>query len=220
MDISSTLAPKSNQLNSDDLIAGPRTITITNVVAGNAEQPVAVHYDGDQGKPWYPSKGMRRVLVAAWGPDASQYIGRGVTLFRNPEVTYGGIQVGGIQISHLSGLDGPLSIALTMNRQKRTPYKVQPLTTPAPAAAAPAPAAKALAVCQAAGLSELGLAAFCDLVSAGQASTLAQLPAATLARIVEGGISPETVAKCNTPPAPEPEPAATDDPEDLPAAWS
>jgi len=220
MDISSTLAPKSNQLNSDDLIAGPRTITITNVVAGNAEQPVAVHYDGDQGKPWYPSKGMRRVLVAAWGPDASQYIGRGVTLFRNPEVTYGGIQVGGIQISHLSGLDGPLSIALTMNRQKRTPYKVQPLTTPAPAAAAPAPAAKALAVCQAAGLTDLGLAAFCDLVSRGSASTLAQLPAATLARIVEGGISPETVAKCNTPPAPEPEPTAPGDPEDLPAAWS
>ena len=220
MDISSTLAPKSNQLNSDDLIAGPRTITITNVVAGNAEQPVAVHYDGDQGKPWYPSKGMRRVLVAAWGPDASQYIGRGVTLFRNPEVTYGGIQVGGIQVSHLSGLDGPLSIALTMNRQKRTPYKVQPLTTPAPAAAAPAPAAKALAVCQAAGLTDLGLAAFCDLVSRGSASTLAQLPAATLARIIEGGISPETVAKCNRPPAAEPEPAAPDDPEDLPAAWS
>ena len=220
MDLTPTLAPKSNQLNSDDLIAGPRTITITNVVAGNPEQPVAVHYDGGQGKPWYPSKGMRRVLVAAWGPDASQYIGRGVTLFRNPEVTYGGIQVGGIQISHLSGLDGPLSIALTMNRQKRTPYKVQPLTTPAPAAAAPAPAAKALAVCQAAGLSELGLAAFCDLVSAGQASTLSQLVPATLALITERGISPETVAKCNTPPAAEPEPAAPDDPEGLPTAWS
>jgi hypothetical protein len=219
MDLTPTLAPKSNQLNSDDLIAGPRTITITSVVAGNAEQPVAVHYDGDQGKPWYPSKGMRRVLVAAWGPDASQYIGRGVTLFRNPEVTYGGIQVGGIQISHLSGLDGPLSTALTKGRQKRTPYKVQPLTTPAPVAPAPAPAAKALAVCQAAGLTELGLAAFCDLVSRGTASTLAQLPAATLARIVEGGISPETVAKCNTPPAPavEPEPAPA---EDLPLAWS
>jgi hypothetical protein len=224
MDLTPTLAPKSNQLNSDDLIAGPRTITITSVVAGNAEQPVAVHYQGDQGKPWYPSKGMRRVLVAAWGPDASQYIGRGVTLFRNPEVTYGGIQVGGIQISHLSGLDGPLSIALTMNRQKRTPYKVQPLRAPAPAplAAAPAPdpAAKALAVCQSAGLTDLGLAAFCDLVSSGTASTLAQLPAETLARIVEFGISPETVAKCNTPAAPsaEPEPAAPA--EDLPLAWS
>jgi len=221
MDLTPTLAPKSNQLNSDDLIAGPRTITITSVVAGNAEQPVAVHYDGDQGKPWYPSKGMRRVLVAAWGPDASQYIGRGVTLFRNPEVTYGGIQVGGIQISHLSGLDGPLSIALTMNRQKRTPYKVQPLTAPAPAAPAPDLATAALAVCQAAGLTELGLAAFCELAAGhGTASTLAQLPPETLRRIVELGISPETVAKCNQPPAPEPEPEPAAPAEDLPLAWS
>jgi hypothetical protein len=39
-----------------------------------------------------------------------------------------------------------------------------------------------------------------------------------LVRIVEGGISTETVAKCNQPPATEPEPAAPA--EDLPLAWS
>jgi hypothetical protein len=219
MDISNTLAAKSNQLNTDDLISGPITIQISNVSAGSPEQPVAIGYEGDQGKPWYPCKSMRRVLVAAWGADASHYVGRGVTLFRDPEVMYGGIKVGGIRVSHLSDIDGPLSIALTVTRQKRAPYRVQPLATPTPT---PAPAAKALAVCQAHGLTELGLAAFCDLVSRGTASTLAELPAATLARIVEGGISPETVAKCNTPAAPavepEPEPAATA--EDLPLAWS
>jgi hypothetical protein len=73
--------------------------------------------------------------------------------------------------------------------------------------------AAALTVCQSSGLTELGLAAFCDRVSGGQASALAQLPAETLERIVEGGISAETVAECNTPPA------ATDT-EDLPAAWA
>jgi hypothetical protein len=140
-----------------------------------------------------------------------------VTLIRDPEVMYGGIKVGGVRISHLSNLDGPLSIALTVTRQKRAPYRVQPLTTPAPAPApatpAPDPVAAALAACNASGLTELGLAAFCDRVSGGQASTLAQLPAETLARIVGGGISAETVAECNTPPA------ATDA-EDLPAAWA
>lgn len=220
MDISSTLAAKSNQLNTDDLISGPITITISSVSAGSPEQPVAIGYEGDEGKPWYPCKSMRRVLVAAWGADASQYVGRRVTLFRDPEVMYGGIKVGGIRLSHLSNLDGPLSIALTVTRQKRAPYRVQPLAPAAPPAPAPDPATAALAVCQAAGLTELGLAAFCDLASSGTASTLAQLPAATLVRIVEGGISPETVAKCNTPPAapapePEPEPA-----EDLHLAWS
>jgi hypothetical protein len=217
MDISSTLAAKSNQLNTDDLISGPITIQINCVSAGSPEQPVAINYEGDEGKPWYPCKSMRRVLVAAWGADASQYVGRRVTLFRDPEVMYGGIKVGGIRLSHLSDIDAPLSIALTVTRQKRAPYRVQPLAPVAPVAPAPDPATAALAVCQAAGLTELGLAAFCDLASRGTAGTLAQLPAKTLARIVEGGISAETVAKCNTPatPAPEPEPA-----EDLPKAWS
>jgi hypothetical protein len=213
MDMTPTLAAKSNQLTTDDLIAGPLTIQITRVSAGSPEQPVAVHFDGDDGRPWHPCKSMRRVLVAAWGADASQYVGRRVTLFRDPEVTYGGIKVGGVRISHLSNLDGPLSIALTVTRQKRAPYKVQPLTTPAPAAPAPDPVTAALTVCQSSGLTELGLAAFCDRVSGGQASTLAQLPGETLERIVEGGISAETVAECNTPPA------ATDA-EDLPAAWA
>ena len=36
MDITSTLEAKSSQLNTDDLIAGPRTITITKVSAGSA----------------------------------------------------------------------------------------------------------------------------------------------------------------------------------------
>jgi hypothetical protein len=138
MDIRSTLEAKSSQLNTDDLIAGAKTITITKVSAGSAEQPVAISFEGDGGKPWYPCKSMRRVLVAAWGADASQYVGRRVTLFRDPSVLYGGIAVGGIRVSHLSHLDGPLSIALTVTRQKRSPYKVQPLPASPPAPAKPA----------------------------------------------------------------------------------
>jgi hypothetical protein len=143
MDIRSTLEAKSSQLNTDDLIAGAKTITITKVSAGSAEQPVAVSFEGDGGKPWYPCKSMRRVLVAAWGADASLYVGRRVTLFRDPSVLYGGIAVGGIRVSHLSHLDGPLSIALTVARQKRSPYKVQPLPASPPAPAKPATPAPA-----------------------------------------------------------------------------
>ena len=135
MDMSPTLAPKSNQLNADDLIAGPRTIVIANVAGtGNEQQPVAVSYEGDNGKPFYPCKSMRRVMVAAWGPDAKAYAGRSMTLFRDPEVSYGGMQVGGIRISHMSHMDADLSIALTVTRQKRAPYKVQRLATTRPAA--------------------------------------------------------------------------------------
>jgi hypothetical protein len=215
MDITSTLAPKSQQLNTDDLIAGPRTITITKVTAGNNEQPVAVHFQGDEGKPWFPCKSMRRVLVAAWGADASQYVGRGVTLFRDPEVQYGGIKVGGIRISHLSGLDGPLSIALTVTRQKRAPYRVEPLK------AAPAPAASpsreemvaaAQQACIEAGLTDAGIHAFVLLISNNESDTLEDLGPRLLAKIAAQGISPETVNRCNG--------ADGAKPDDLPAAWS
>jgi len=195
MDMTPTLAAKSNQLTTDDLIAGPLTITITSVTAGNADQPVAISYDGDQGKPWYPCKSMRRVLVAAWGADAKEYVGRSITLFRDPEVMYGGIKVGGIRVSHLSNLDSPLSIALTVTRQKRAPYKVQPLKVEPK----PDPVAAAAAACATAGLTEAGLAAFCEMVSKGNATALSELPAKTLQQIAAKGITPETVAKCNTP---------------------
>lgn len=134
MDMQPTLAPKSDRLNSDDLIAGPKTITITKMSPGAEPQQVAVYFEGDNGKPYYPCKSMRRVMVAAWGTDGSSYVGRQMTLFRDPEVSYGGIQVGGIRISHMSHLDADLSIALTITRGKRAPYKVQRLVvTPAPA---------------------------------------------------------------------------------------
>jgi hypothetical protein len=215
MDITATLAPKSAQLNTDDLITGPRTITVTAVKAGNNEQPVAIYFEGDDGKPWYPCKSMRRVLVAAWGTDASQYVGRGITLFRDPEVQYGGIKVGGIRISHLSGLDGPLSIALTVTRQKRAPYRVEPLkAAPVPVAAPPAEdlLAQADAACRRSGLTDAGIAAFVLEFSKGTTIDLSNAPPDVLARIAKQGISPQTVERCNA--------APTDDPDDLPATWS
>ena len=126
-DLSKTIEAKSAQLNSDDLQAAPRTIKITKVSAGSAEQPIAVNYEGDDGKPFYPCKSMRRVLVAVWGADGASYIGRSMTLYRDPEVKFGGIAVGGIRISHMSHLDKPLMMALTATRGSKKPYTVKPL---------------------------------------------------------------------------------------------
>jgi hypothetical protein len=128
MDMSTTVAPKSNQLNADDLITGPRTITITKVSgSGNGEQPVAVSFDGDGGKPFYPCKSMRRVMIAAWGVDASQYVGRAMTVYRDASVQYGGMAVGGIRISHMSHIEREMVMALTVTKAKRAPYTVKPL---------------------------------------------------------------------------------------------
>lgn len=131
MDMSQFVVPKSTQLNADDLVSGPRTIRITRVTGtGNGEQPVAVYFDGDDGRPFLPCKSMRRVMIAAWGVDASTYIGRSLTIYRDPEVTFGGMKLGGIRISHMSHLAQPLNLALTVTKSKRAPYKVAPLATP------------------------------------------------------------------------------------------
>ena len=129
MDMRPTITPKSDQLNADDLIAGPRTVTITGVKAAprSAEQPVAVYFEGDNGKPYMPCKSMRRVMVAVWGPDASQYAGRSMTLFRDPTVTWGGMEVGGIRISHMTDMEAPVVLALTATKKARKPHRVLPL---------------------------------------------------------------------------------------------
>jgi hypothetical protein len=134
MDMRPTITPKSDQLNADDLIAGPRTVTITAVKAapGSAEQPVAVYFEGDNGKPYMPCKSMRRVMVAVWGADASRYAGGAMTLFRDPTVTWGGMEVGGIRISHMSGMDREMVLALTATKKARKPYRVLPLVVEAP----------------------------------------------------------------------------------------
>lgn len=127
IDMSSTIAPKSDQLNADDMMAGPVTVTIREVAKGSPEQPVDVRLVEFPGRAYRPSKSMRRVMVLAWGPDASAYAGRRLTLYRNPEITFGKDKVGGIEISHLSHIDKPLTVALTATRGKRKNFTVNPL---------------------------------------------------------------------------------------------
>ncbi len=127
MDLTESIAPRSDQLNAEDLLSGPRTVTVEKVTKGSAEQPVNVHLVEFPGRPFRPSKTVRRILVAAWGADASGYAGRRMTLFRDPAVRFGGQDVGGIRVSHLSHIDKRLQLALTVARGKRAPYIVEPM---------------------------------------------------------------------------------------------
>lgn len=134
MDITDTLAPTSDQLDAIDLISGPRTFTIERVGRGNAEQPVNVHLV-EFPRVWRPGKSMRRVLARCWGADASQWAGRRVTLFCDTSVKFGGEEVGGTRISHLSHIDKPVKVPLLVTRGKSQVYTVQPLVEkPAPKA--------------------------------------------------------------------------------------
>lgn len=130
MDLRNTIIPKSDQLNSDGLIAGPITIKIRDIKIIDSEtQPVSIYFDGDNNKPYKPSKGMRRVLVGIWGADAKAFIGRSLTLYRDEKVKFGGLEVGGIRISHASHINEPVRVLETVSRGKRMPITIDVLKT-------------------------------------------------------------------------------------------
>lgn len=127
-DLSGTIVPKSDQLNAEQLLTGPLTITVTDVrVGGGDEQPITVHYAGENGRPYKPCKTMRKLLIFAWGKDGRAWIGRSATLYNDPLVRFGGAEVGGIRISHLSHIDRDISLALTSTRGKKASHTIKRL---------------------------------------------------------------------------------------------
>lgn len=127
-DLSLTIDAKVDQLTADELMGGPRTITVTRVTGNdNADQPISIHFEGDNGKPFKPCRTMRRLLVGVWGKDGAQYAGRRMTVYRDGEVAFGGLKVGGVRISHVSDIAEKKTLALTATRGKKSPVTVHPL---------------------------------------------------------------------------------------------
>src|SRR5690606_6720504 len=124
-DVSFALEAKSDQLNALDIVGAEPIIRIREVRVAKGEQPVSVYYDGDNNKPWKPSKGMLRVLAGAWGRDSLAWVGKWVKLYFEPTVRYAGQEVGGIRIRALSDIDKRgLSFALRLSKQKTELYHV------------------------------------------------------------------------------------------------
>lgn len=130
-----TAEPRSDQWNADDFDGGPRTFTIAGAKNGAAEQKYDIELMEGEGRVWRPPLTMLRVLMVAWGDETAVWVGRRVTLYRDPTVRFGNEVLGGIRISHMSDIgDKPLAVKITVARGRRTTYTVQPLTdAPAPA---------------------------------------------------------------------------------------
>jgi hypothetical protein len=132
-DLRNTIIPKSDQLNAEQLLGGPRTITVTEVTAnGGAEQPVVVHYEDEDGRPYKPCKTMRKVLIFAWGSDGRQWVGKALTLYNDETVRFGNMAVGGIRISHMSDIDKDMSVALTKTKGQKALYVIKKMAPVSP----------------------------------------------------------------------------------------
>ncbi|MGL4486178.1 MAG: hypothetical protein ACRCUG_04120 [Yersinia sp. (in: enterobacteria)] len=127
MDLSRTIIPKSDQLNFEDVQSSSITAAIKSVRAGNSEQPVFIDLDGYDGRPYKPSKSMRRVLIGGWGNDGHSWVGKTLTLIGDSAVKFGGVAVGGIKVSAMSDIEANFSLMLTTSRGKRSEHRVKKL---------------------------------------------------------------------------------------------
>lgn len=132
-DVSFATQAKSDQLNAMDIIGYEPVITIRDVQVRQSDQPVWIFYHGDNNRPWKPSKGMVRILAAAWGRESDQWVGKSAQIYCDPDVMYAGQKVGGVRVRALSDINPQgMTFMLTINRQKRTPYPVSFLSMERP----------------------------------------------------------------------------------------
>ncbi|SIN72586.1 hypothetical protein [Agromyces cerinus] len=133
MDVSNAIIAKSDQLNSTDLIAGPQTVTIVTVNQGNTEQPVNIITDVfGPGRPFKPSKTVLRILAAAWGKDTTVWVGRRMTVYRDPTVRWANEAIGGIRVKALSHIDKEMVFNLPVSKGKNAKSTIEPLPDAAP----------------------------------------------------------------------------------------
>ena len=126
--LSDTIVPKSDQLNAEQLLSAPMTILVTDIKRGSGvDQPVIVSYLNDEGRPYKPCKTCRKILIFAWGDDGSEWIGKRMTLYYDPDIKFGGVKVGGIRISHLSNIERDMAVSLNVTKGKKGEFIIKKL---------------------------------------------------------------------------------------------
>jgi len=139
-----TIIPKSDQLNADQLLGIEMPITVTSVaLSASPDQPVSIHYDGENGRPFKPCKTVRKILIALWGEDGNAWVGRSMLLYCDEKVKWAGEAVGGIRIKAMSHIDCNKDISLTETRGKKVKARIMKYTPENNAASASAPFDKA-----------------------------------------------------------------------------
>jgi len=131
-DISGAAKARTDQLNADDLrFIDGMIVKIVRVryLGEGKEQPLHLHLQGFDGRPYKPCKTMIRMLLVGWGKNGQRYVGRYLRLYRDPDVSFGDQgKVGGIRISHCSDLGGPVIEKQTVQRGVKAPFRIDPLT--------------------------------------------------------------------------------------------
>lgn len=123
-------AAKSDQIDADNLIGGiTMDVTIKAVQRGPSnEQPLQLVLE-ETDKFYRPSKTFRRALIGCFGDEPSNWIGKRLRLVRNPDTMFGGVKVGGIEVSHAS-IDAPVVFMLAAKRGKKSQVSIDVIPAP------------------------------------------------------------------------------------------
>lgn len=121
-----SIVPDSTQLNAEDFTTGPQTFTISGVKRGNKDQPIQVELS-ECNRVYRPCKTCRRILIAVFSDDPKAWVGQRLTLYCDPDVLWAGVRVGGVRISHMTGIDKPKTFLITQTRGKRSEVTIKPL---------------------------------------------------------------------------------------------
>lgn len=127
VDIRAATKPKSDQLNYETFLTGPQTFTVSKVTQGDRDHPVFIHMNECPATPYKPSKGMLKCIAQpdGWGDKSSQWVGKSITLYGDPTVIYGGVEVGGIKVAELSDINGDYETLISARRGVRKPHLIK-----------------------------------------------------------------------------------------------
>ena len=127
VDIRAATKPKSDQLNYETFLTGPQTFTVSKVTPGDRDHPVFIHMNECPTTPYKPSKGMLKCIAQpdGWGDKSSQWVGKSITLYGDPAVIYGGVEVGGIKVAALSDINGDYETLISARRGVRKPHLIK-----------------------------------------------------------------------------------------------
>ena len=129
LDLSGTIKAKSDQLNADDLVAGPITVQVEGVrLTNDPQQPVHIYYYGCDNKPFKPCLTVRRVLIALWGADGNRWANKWMNLYIDASVSFGKQKnIGGIRVDAVSHIASAATISLTVRRGMKQHFTIKPI---------------------------------------------------------------------------------------------
>lgn len=127
VDIRAATKPRSDQLNFENFLTGPQTFTVAKVTPGDRDHPVFIHMAECPATPYKPSKGMLKCIAQpdGWGDKSSQWTGKAITLYGDPTVIYGGVEVGGIKVYALEGIESDYETLISARRGVRKPHLIK-----------------------------------------------------------------------------------------------